>query len=159
MIMEVPETDIAGIIARHVDRPEMALVALQEIQNQAGYISAAAITELAKALDIPEGELLGVISFYSELRLTPSGEHRICVCNGDSCAAVGSHHIAESVETHLGIAPNQTTPDGQYSYERVYCLGNCALSPSIAIDEEVYGRCNPKGVVQQLQQVQTITND
>ena len=156
--MEVLEQNVADIIARHKSRPEMALVALQEIQGTAGYISALARSSLAIALGVPEGELQGVISFYSELRSTPPGLHRVCVCNGDSCVATGSHHIAASVETHLGVSPSQTTLDGQFSYERVYCLGNCALSPSIAIDEEVYGRCNPDGVVQQLERFQRTTD-
>ena len=148
--MEVAEEILEQIIARHAGRPDLALVALQEIQAQAGYIPSPAAGALAKALGIPEGEVLGVISFYPELRTTPPGRHRICICRGDSCAAMGSHHIAESVEAHLGIPPNSTTPDGIFTCDTVYCLGNCALSPSIAIDEEVYGRCTADGVVQQI---------
>lgn len=134
----------------------MALEALQKIQSHAGYVSDAALNQLAIALGIPAGELLGVISFYSELRAAPPGRHRVCVCHGDSCAAMGAHHIAESVESYLGVAPSQTTPDGQLTYEKVYCLGNCALSPSIAIDEDVQGRCDCDGVVQQLKRFQKI---
>jgi formate dehydrogenase subunit gamma len=128
----------------------MALVALQEIQAQAGYIPAPAPNALAKALGVPEGEILGVISFYPELRTTPLGRHRVCICRGDSCAARGSHRIAEAVEAHLGVPPHSVSPDGQFTYDTVYCLGNCALSPSISIDEEVYGRCTEDGVVKQL---------
>jgi formate dehydrogenase subunit gamma len=156
--MEVNEEDVAEIIARHAGRPEMALVALQEIQSHAGTISAAALNSLAQALGAAEGELQGVISFYTELRTTPRGRHRVCVCQGDSCAATGSGHIAASVETLLGIAPDQTTSDGQFTYEQIYCLGNCALSPSISIDEHVYGRCNPEGVTQQLERFQRSTD-
>ncbi len=156
--MEVLEEHIAEVIARHTGRPEMALVALQEIQSLAGYISGIALKSLAKAIGVPEGELQGVISFYSELRTTPRGLHRVCVCNGDSCVATGSHHIAESVESLLDIAPGQTTPDGQFTYEKVYCVGNCALSPAISIDGQVHGHCKPETVVRQLKRLQGISN-
>ena len=149
--MEVHAGPVSEIIARHAGHPEMALVALQEIQAQSGYIAVEAVNALTKALGVPEGELQSIITFYTELRTTPPAQHRICVCHGDSCAATGADRISETVEAHLGIAPNQTTPDRKYSYEHVYCLGNCALSPSMAIDEQVVGRCRPDTVVQQLE--------
>ena len=156
--MEVLEEHIAEVVARHTGRPEMALVALQEIQSLAGYISGMALNSLAKALGVPDGELQGVISFYSHLRTTPPGKHSICVCNGDSCVATGSQRIMDAVETLLGMAPGQTTPDGQFTYEKVYCVGNCALSPAITIDGQVHGHCKPEAVVRQLKRLQGISN-
>ena len=147
---EVVDEIIDQVIARHAGHPDMALVALQEIQAHAGYIPGLAISVLAQSLGLPEGEVRGVISFYPDLRTTPPGRHRVCVCRGDSCAARGAQHIADSVEAHLGVNPGATTPDGQITFDTVYCLGNCALSPSVTIDEEVYGHCTQDGVVQQL---------
>ncbi len=152
-VVEVVEEVVQQVIARHAGRPDMTLVALQEIQSQVGYIPGPAVGALTQSLGLPEGEVLGVISFYPELRTTPPGRHRVCVCRGDACAATGARHIAESVEAHLGVAPGGTTPDGQFTHDTVYCLGNCALSPSVAVDGEVYGRCTPDGVVRQLKGV------
>lgn len=156
--MEVLEQEIVDVIEHHAGQPEMALVALQEIQSRAGYISSTTCVSLAKALGVAEGELQGVISFYSDLRTSPPGVHRVCVCHGDSCTAMGSHHIADTVEALLGITPNQTTSDGQITYERVFCLGNCALSPSISIDEYVYGHSNPEGVEKRLKRLKGTTD-
>ena len=156
--MEELDEHITEVITRYTGRPEMALVALQEIQGCAGYIPGAAIDRLAKVLGLPEGELLGIVSFYSELRTTPPGRHRVCICNGDSCAAAGSRPITEAVESKLGITPGQTTADGQLTYDKVYCLGNCALSPSVAIDDDVYGCCDRDVVVNRLQQLQKISH-
>jgi formate dehydrogenase subunit gamma len=144
---------LEDIIARYAGQPNMVLVALQDIQACIGYIPPAAIDQIAKALQVPAGEVQGVISFYSELRITPPGIRRVCVCHGDSCAAMGSHRIAQSVEAHLGTPPGTVTADGQFTYDVVYCLGNCALSPSIAIDDEVYGRCTPERVENLLSEV------
>lgn len=144
---------VQEIIERYGGHPELLLVALQELQERAGYVPDAATGPLARSMGLPEGEVLGVISFYSELRTAPPGRHRVCVCGGDSCAAAGSRHIAEAVESHLGARAGTTTLDGEFSYDAVYCLGNCALSPSISIDSEVYGRATPEGVRRQLEEL------
>lgn len=138
------------LIARYAGRRGVLLVALQDIQDHAGYIPQEAIEPLARVLGIPEGEVLAVISFYKDLRTIPPGRHRLCVCRGDSCAALGSHRIAEAVQDHLDISPGGTSADGQVTYDTVYCLGNCALSPSISIDGEVQGRTTPEQVVSRL---------
>ena len=145
--------DLGEIIAPYAGQSGMVLVALQEIQTRIGYVPETAIEKLATALAVPTGEVLGVISFYSELRTTPPGRHRVCVCNGDSCAATGSRNIAQAVETQLGVTPHTITTDGQFTYDIVYCLGNCALSPSVAVDDEVYGKCTSERVAQLLQKV------
>lgn len=129
----------------------MALVALQEIQASSGYIPPDAFKALSQATGLPEGDLRGIASFYSELRTTPPGRHRLCVCAGDSCAAMGSRLLEGSVGAYLGISPGGTTHDGRFSYDRSFCLGNCALSPAISVDGEVYGRCTPEGAVRHLE--------
>lgn len=136
---------------RYAGRPAMALVALQEIQTKSGYIPDGEIRPLAKALGIPEGDLRGLITFYSEFRVTPPGSHHIAVCEGDSCAALDSHAISSAVASFL-----QETPDsaGQFSCGHVYCLGNCAFSPAVSVDGEVYGRVTPEGITGRLRSMQ-----
>jgi len=139
--------DVQEIAARHAGHPEALLVALQEVQESAGYISPQAAAALSKALGVTAGDVQAVISFYTELR-TGSGTpppHRVLVCRGDSCAALGSREIFEALEEHL-------RGDGRdVACEAVYCLGNCALSPSVSIDGEVYGRVDGTRVVRHLE--------
>lgn len=130
------------------------LVALQEIQRRRGWISEEAIVAVAAAYSVSEAEVRGVIDFYSELRLTPPGRHRVCVCQGDSCAAVGARDVAQAVESHLNISPGRTTADGQFSYDTLFCLGNCALSPSATIDGQVCARLSPQEIVRRLKEVE-----
>jgi len=40
----------------------------------------------------------------------------------------------------LGVLLGGTTADGRVTLEQVFCLGNCALSPAVMIDGEVFGR-------------------
>jgi formate dehydrogenase subunit gamma len=53
---------------------------------------------------------------------------------------MGSERLVAHVTERLGVAVGETTADGSVSLEQVFCLGNCALSPSVMIDGEVYGR-------------------
>jgi formate dehydrogenase subunit gamma len=135
------------VIARYAGLRGVLLVALQEIQDREGYIPDEAVELLSKALAVSVGEVRAVISFYKELRTVPPGRHNVRVCRGDSCAALGSHEIARSVEAYLGIPVGATDAGGQFTYDIDFCLGNCALSPSVSIDGEVYGRATPDRVV------------
>lgn len=53
---------------------------------------------------------------------------------------MGSEKLEAHVKATLGIDYHETTADGQFSLEPVYCLGNCACSPAMQIDHEIYGR-------------------
>jgi formate dehydrogenase subunit gamma len=144
---------LSEVLARHAGREGVLLVALQEIQEREGYIPEEAIAPLSEALAVTPSEVRAVISFYKDLRTTPPGRHVVRVCRGDSCAALGSHELAESVEERLGISAGATSADGRFTYEVVHCLGNCALSPSILIDGEVYGRATPERVARRLEEL------
>jgi len=62
------------------------------------------------------------------------------VCRAEACQAMGSRALEAHIKTRLGIAYGGTTSDGRFSLEPVYCLGNCACSPSIRIGDEVHAR-------------------
>jgi formate dehydrogenase subunit gamma len=65
------------------------------------------------------------------------------VCRAESCQALGAEQLAAHAAQRLGVAFDQTTPDGAFSLEPVYCLGNCACSPAVMIDGELHGRVTP----------------
>ncbi|MSS73076.1 MAG: NAD(P)H-dependent oxidoreductase subunit E [Candidatus Latescibacteria bacterium] len=124
------------------------IVALQEIQAAEGHIPRERIPEIARAFGLTDSEVFGVISFYTDLRFEKEGETTVRVCCGDSCAATDGYRILRSVADHLGISPEETTKDGKATLRIAYCLGNCALSPSMMIGDRVYGRLTPKQAVQ-----------
>ena len=82
----------------------------------------------------------GVISFYHYFRDTPPGKQTIHICRAESCQAMGGKQLEQHVKDQLGIDYHETTADGQFSLEPVYCLGNCACSPAMQIGEDIYGR-------------------
>ena len=122
------------------DKPGALLPILHAIQDALGYVPAESVPAIAKALNLSRAEVHGVISFYHYFRDTPPGKHTIHLCRAESCQAMGGKQLETHVKARLGIDFHETTADGKFSLEPVYCLGNCACSPAMQIDEEIFGR-------------------
>ena len=122
------------------DKPGALLPMLHAIQDALGYVPAESVPEVAKALNLSRAEVHGVVSFYHYFRDTPPGEHTIHLCRAESCQAMGGKQLEKHVKTRLGIDFHETTADGKFTLEPVYCLGNCACSPAMQIGNEIYGR-------------------
>ena len=120
--------------------PGALLPILHALQDEFGYIDKAAIVPVAEALNISHAEVHGVISFYHDFRRTPPGRHILRMCRAEACQSMGCEGMIRHVEDRLGVKLGGTTEDGSFTIEPVYCLGNCALSPSIMLDEKLYGR-------------------
>ena len=116
---------------------------LQEVQMEYGYLSKDNMIRISEYLEISPNEVYGVASFYQQFKFTKPGKHVISVCLGTACFVKGGKVLAETVRTKLDINPGETTEDGLFSFERVACLGCCALAPVVQIDGEVYGQVKP----------------
>lgn len=138
------QATVLAILDAHLEMPGNLLPILHALQDTLGYIPPAAVADIAKALYLSQAEVHGVISFYHYFRTTPPGKHTLHICRAESCQAMGSKHLEDHAKKQLGIDYHETTSDGQFSLEPVYCLGNCACSPAITIDKEVYGRVSPE---------------
>ena len=110
------------------------------MQSCFGAIDERAVGLLAEIFNLSRSEVHGVVSFYRDFRSVPPGIHTIRVCQAEACQAMGSRALTEHLKQHLGIDFHETTADGRFTLEPVYCLGNCACAPAIMIDEMTYGR-------------------
>ena len=136
---------IAGeIINRHGARPELLVQILRDFMDRYGCISDDAVRQLARELNLSRAEVHGVVSFYHDFRREPAGRHIVKICQAESCQAMGSRQLTAHAEKKLGVALEGTTGDGGITLEPVYCLGNCACSPAIMIDDRVFGRVDAK---------------
>jgi len=131
---------ILEIITNLKDMPGALLPILHGIQDELGYIPVDTVPVIADALNLSRAEVHGVISFYHYFRDTPPGKNTIHLCRAESCQAMGAKALEEHAKAKLGIDFHETTPDGGFSLEPVYCLGLCACSPSMQIGDNVYGR-------------------
>jgi formate dehydrogenase subunit gamma len=140
MAKKYDATIATEIINQFDAAPEMLVQVLHAFVQRYGYISEEAIRQIAHALNLSRAEVHGVVSFYDDFRTTAPGQHVVRICQAESCQAMGSRELTSHAEGKLGIDMHGTTDDGQVSLEPVYCLGNCACSPAVMIDEKVYGR-------------------
>ena len=121
---------------------------LQEAQERFGYLPGEVMQWIAKFLRLPESNVFGVVTFYAQFKLTPTGRRIVQVCRGTACYVRGGARILREVEKQLGIKPGETTDDMEYTLETVACIGACALAPNIVIDKSVYGRMTTKKVAE-----------
>jgi len=130
--------EISAIVARHGPRPELLVQILADVVARYGWITADAIRQLADELNLSRAEVHGVVSFYHDFRTEPPGRHVVKLCQAEACRSMGAEQLAEHAARRLGIGLNEHGES--VSLEPVYCLGNCACSPAVMIDERVYGR-------------------
>lgn len=117
---------------------------LQQIQANFVYLPEEAISPITTFLNITEGQVYSVASFYDEFRLTPLGRNRVTVCRGTACHIRGAPQILEETEKLLDLKEGETTSDQEYTLESVACIGCCALAPCIRINRDVHGEMTPE---------------
>ena len=133
---------IEAHIAQHKVMPGGLLPLLHAIQDDVGYVPEESYLPISKGLALSVAEVHGVVTFYHHFRTNPVGKHILHVCRAESCQAMGAVKLEAEIKAKLGIDYHQTTNDGAITLEPIYCLGNCACSPAVMLDDEVYGRVN-----------------
>jgi formate dehydrogenase subunit gamma len=126
--------------------PGALLPILHSIQDELGYVPETAVPIVAEVLNLSRAEVHGVVTFYHFFRTHPVGKHTLYLCRAEACQSMGSRKLEQYVREKLGVDFHETTADGRFSLEPVYCLGNCACSPAVMVDETVYGRVTPERI-------------
>lgn len=134
------EEIVDAAVAEHIGSIGALMPVLHSIQDSLGFIPAESVPMMARALNLSRAEIQGVIGFYHDFRTEPGGEHRVQLCRAEACQAMGSRELELHVKRRLGIDFGETTDDGLFSLEPVYCLGNCACAPSVRINDGVHAR-------------------
>jgi formate dehydrogenase subunit gamma len=134
---------VMDVTARLGDLPGGLLPVLHGVQEALGYIPPDSVPLIARELNLSRADVHGVISFYHYFRSKPAGRRVIYLCRAESCQAMGAATLEKHIKERLGVDFHQTTANGAYSLEPVYCLGNCACSPAMMVDDELKGRLTP----------------
>ena len=141
-LLERIKTDLAEI---GNDRSKLIPI-LQLVQQKLTYLPGEAIHLVADHLDISSSEVYGVATFYNQFRFNPPGKNPVKVCLGTACHVKGGDIILENFERKLEIKEGETTPDREFSVDRVACVGCCALAPVAVVGETVHGHMQPSKV-------------
>ena len=112
---------------------------LQKAQDIYGYLPTDVLYHISEKTGIKPARILGVATFYTQFRFSPTGKYLILLCQGTACHVNGSQDIENAVEEQLGIKDGETTEDGLFTLKNVACLGCCSLSPVMMINDETYG--------------------
>ena len=122
------------------------LHALRLAQEEHGWLSPDALREVADALDVTPAYCKAVASFYDMFHLAPIGTHLVEVCTNLSCALAGAQRVVDAFESELGVAPGETTEDGEITFRTVECLGGCGYSTVVAVDNRYHQFVKPDDV-------------
>lgn len=119
------------------------LKTLLAVQSALGHVPTSAIPQIALVLGVTDAQVAGVLSYYSDLRTQSPGRHLIRVCMGESCAANHGGLVLRAIQDHMRAAVGDTSPQERFTVEKMSCAGNCAVSPTVMIDEDLCGRVTP----------------
>jgi formate dehydrogenase subunit gamma len=142
------------IIAPYLKAPGGLLPALHALQAEFGWIPKPTIALLAHEFNLSRAEVYGTASFYHDFRLEgPAGRHVLKLCRAEACQSVGGEKVAAAIKDHLKLDWNETSADGTWTLEPVFCLGLCASGPSAMIDGEPAARLDAEKLTAILDEV------
>jgi len=139
--------ELRELAGRYPQARSALIPMLHLVQSVDGRISPAGVRACADILRVPESQVIGVATFYTQFRRQRGGEHHIGVCRTALCAVMGGDEIMEAVEKRLGITEGEATPDGKFSLEGVECNAACDYAPVVMVDWEFMDNMTPAKAV------------
>jgi formate dehydrogenase subunit gamma len=137
---------IKQIILPFVDVKGGLIPALHAVQKEFSYVSKESIKTLAKSFNISDAEVIDVITYYDDFKLEKQGRYIIKVCQAEACQSLGCRDLWDTLRSHFQLEHDETSNDYSVTLKEVFCLGNCALSPSVMINKDVIGRANSEKI-------------
>ena len=137
------KTAVESIALSLKDKSGALMIILRRIQDRLGWVPPDSVPMLAKILNLSRAEIHGVVTFYHDFRHEPPGRNVIKVCRAESCQAMGAVALAEHIKRRLRCDFGHTSADGAFTLDAVYCFGNCACSPAVAVNGKLLGRVTP----------------
>ncbi len=138
MLSEAARAKIDREVAKYPPerRQSAVMAALAIVQDEAGWLSAEAMADVADYLGMAPVAVEEVATFYNMYELAPGGKHRLCVCTNLPCALSGALEAAEHLKRRLGIGWGETTPDGRFTLKEGECFGACGDAPVVIVNNK-----------------------
>ena len=154
MIAPTIERDVSVIVKEAIEEHgatrDALIPILSEINHALGYIPTEAFQEVRKQLqtsteqvNVSQGQLFGLASFYDMLSTKPRGRHVIKFCENAPCHVVGGKAVWDSLRETLHLKNGETTPDKKWTLVTTSCLGLCSVGPVVLINDDLYGNVGP----------------
>ena len=140
-------SELRALGERYPDSRTAVLPALRLVQEQnGGWLTTESFDQVGEALGLTPAYCQAVASFYDMFHLAPVGRHSVEVCTNLSCALVGAQEVVDAFESELGVAPGETTEDGEVTLRTVECLGGCGYATVVAVDHRYHQHVKPDDV-------------
>jgi len=136
--MNEKEEQLSRLLEKHRGERNGLIPILLEVQKEFGYLPKEAMLAVARFLGMEPTDIWGVATFFNQFRLTPLGKNHVKVCLGTACHLAGGRLVLEALERELKIKVGETSDDGQFSLERVACIGCCMLAPVTVIKDKIH---------------------
>src|SRR5438067_13751763 len=128
-------TQIQAVAARYPSKQSAIIPALWAVQHEQGYVTDAAMREIAQALGLPPSLIEATASFYSMFLTKPEGRHDVVICVNAPCMLRGADEMTAYLGQQLGVRDGQTTKDGAITWHStIECLGACGGAPMMQVD-------------------------
>ena len=146
--MSPSPTDVTqAVLARHADEPGALLPILHDVQDALGFIPREVVSQIADGLNLSRAEVHGVVTYYHHFRSEAPGRTVVQVCRAEACQAMGADALMAHAEHTLGCKTHgghgSTSADGRFTLNPVYCLGLCASSPAVVVNDKLLARMTP----------------
>lgn len=139
-------SDLHSKITGFVDRVGGLMHALNWLKSEYGYIDSSWIPTIADAFNISQAEVRGVISFYHDFKLKAPAIHTIKICQAEACQSLGARQLTKDIEAKFGTELGNRTSDNRVELEAIYCLGLCAVGPSVQVNDKLIARATPESI-------------
>ena len=116
------------------------MMALRVVQDLVGWVPPEGMEQVAQKLEVHPSKVLEVATFYVMFHTKKPGKYVVDVCTNISCSLCGAEKLLEALEKKLDVHAGETTADGKFTLEPVYCLGQCAIGPNLTINDELHAR-------------------
>jgi len=120
------------IIARYPQKKSAVLPLLHLAQDQDGWLTPAAMEEVARLLDLTPAQVLGTASFYTLFKREPVGKLVVSVCTNVSCLVNGGPDLLTGLR-------HRYAADGDVLVEEVECIAHCDHAPAYKVNYEFHG--------------------
>jgi NADH:ubiquinone oxidoreductase subunit E len=148
------------ILDKYHDEKGSVISILQDVQEAFGYIPEETVFWFSEKLNIPASNFFGVATFYAQFYLKPRGKNIITACCGTACHVKGAEPMINRIRADLAVAEGEdTTDDGQFTIEKLACVGACSIAPVLIINKKVYGNMSPEKASKTLKEFEKTKSD
>lgn len=157
--LKTSDEKIGCIIQSYPPEKRYILAMMQDVQKEYNYLPKDALMAIAEHVGTPFSKVYSMATFYKAFSLKPKGRFNMKVCDGTACHIKSSSVLIDQIYEDLGIKPGETTEDGLFSLETVNCLGACAISPVVMVNDTVHPKVTSSGILEIIRKYRRAADD